>query len=75
MLPGTPCAFQENAADVSQPGHGLVRPQRRPGRHSSRTPRVAAGLVAAGMRLSGTLDGCFVNFAYDWALAKPVRKV
>jgi high-affinity nickel-transport protein len=22
-----------------------------------------------------TADGCFMNFAYDWAFAKPVRKV
>ena len=27
------------------------------------------------MTLFDTLDGCFMNFAYDWAFAKPVRKV
>src|SRR5579875_2626934 len=32
-------------------------------------------LFAAGMSLFDTLDGCFMNFAYDWAFAKPVRKV
>ena len=32
-------------------------------------------LFAAGMGLFDTLDGCFMNFAYDWAFAKPVRKV
>ena len=32
-------------------------------------------LFAAGMTLFDTVDGCFMNFAYDWAFAKPVRKV
>ncbi|HEY7013245.1 MAG TPA: HoxN/HupN/NixA family nickel/cobalt transporter, partial [Streptosporangiaceae bacterium] len=32
-------------------------------------------LFAAGMCLFDTLDGCFMNFAYDWAFARPVRKV
>ena len=32
-------------------------------------------LFAAGMCLFDTVDGCFMNFAYDWAFAKPVRKV
>jgi high-affinity nickel-transport protein len=32
-------------------------------------------LFAAGMTLFDTLDGCFMNFAYDWAFANPVRKV
>jgi high-affinity nickel-transport protein len=32
-------------------------------------------LFAAGMCLLDTLDGCFMNFAYDWAFARPVRKV
>jgi high-affinity nickel-transport protein len=32
-------------------------------------------LFAAGMTLFDTLDGCFMNFAYDWAFSKPVRKV
>ena len=27
------------------------------------------------MSLFDTLDGCFMNFAYDWAFAKPIRKV
>jgi len=27
------------------------------------------------MSLFDTADGCFMNFAYDWAFAKPVRKV
>ena len=30
---------------------------------------------AAGMSLLDTADGCFMNFAYDWAFAWPVRKV
>ncbi len=32
-------------------------------------------LFAAGMSLLDTLDGSFMNFAYGWAFAKPVRKV
>jgi len=32
-------------------------------------------LFAAGMCLMDTLDGVFMNFAYEWAFAKPVRKV
>jgi nickel/cobalt transporter (NiCoT) family protein len=32
-------------------------------------------LFAAGMSLLDTVDGCFMNFAYGWAFAKPVRKV
>jgi nickel/cobalt transporter (NiCoT) family protein len=27
------------------------------------------------MSLFDTLDGCFMNFAYDWAFSQPVRKV
>jgi high-affinity nickel-transport protein len=32
-------------------------------------------LFAAGMCLFDTLDGCFMNFAYDWAFASPIRKI
>ena len=32
-------------------------------------------LFAAGMCLFDTADGCFMNFAYDWAFARPARKV
>jgi len=32
-------------------------------------------LFAAGMCTFDTLDGYFMNFAYDWAFANPVRKV
>jgi len=32
-------------------------------------------LLAAGMCLFDTADGCFMNFACDWAFARPVRKV
>src|SRR5580698_3886429 len=32
-------------------------------------------LFAAGMTLFDTLDGCFMNFAYDWAFSRPIRKV
>ncbi|HEX4701314.1 MAG TPA: HoxN/HupN/NixA family nickel/cobalt transporter, partial [Pseudonocardiaceae bacterium] len=32
-------------------------------------------LLAGGMTLFDTLDGCFMNFAYGWAFARPVRKV
>ncbi len=32
-------------------------------------------LFAAGMSLLDTIDGAFMNFAYGWALTKPVRKV
>ena len=32
-------------------------------------------LFAAGMCLLDTIDGCFMNFAYGWAFAEPVRKV
>jgi high-affinity nickel-transport protein len=27
------------------------------------------------MSLFDTIDGCFMNFAYGWAFAKPVRKI
>ncbi|HVW80265.1 MAG TPA: HoxN/HupN/NixA family nickel/cobalt transporter [Mycobacteriales bacterium] len=32
-------------------------------------------LFAAGMATFDTLDGCFMNFAYGWAFATPVRKI
>jgi nickel/cobalt transporter (NiCoT) family protein len=32
-------------------------------------------LFAAGMCLADTIDGVFMNVAYSWAFAKPVRKV
>jgi high-affinity nickel-transport protein len=32
-------------------------------------------LFTGGMTLFDTLDGCFMNFAYGWAFARPVRKV
>ena len=32
-------------------------------------------LFAAGMSLFDTIDGAFMNFAYGWAFAKPVRKI
>jgi nickel/cobalt transporter (NiCoT) family protein len=32
-------------------------------------------LFAGGMMLFDTLDGVFMNFAYGWAFAQPVRKV
>jgi nickel/cobalt transporter (NiCoT) family protein len=32
-------------------------------------------LFAAGMCLFDAIDGCFMNFAYDWAFAKPIRKI
>jgi high-affinity nickel-transport protein len=32
-------------------------------------------LFASGMTLLDTLDGTFMNFAYDWAFANPVRKI
>lgn len=32
-------------------------------------------LFAAGMSLFDTLDGTFMNFAYDWAFSKPIRKI
>jgi high-affinity nickel-transport protein len=32
-------------------------------------------LFAAGMSLFDTADGCFMNFAYDWAFSRPVRKL
>ncbi len=32
-------------------------------------------LFAAGMCLFDTIDGCFMNFAYGWAFARPVRKL
>ena len=32
-------------------------------------------LFAAGMSLLDTIDGAFMNFAYGWAFAKPVRKI
>ena len=32
-------------------------------------------LFAAGMSLLDSLDGCLMNFAYGWALSRPVRRV
>jgi nickel/cobalt transporter (NiCoT) family protein len=32
-------------------------------------------LFAAGMSLFDTIDGVFMNFAYGWAFARPVRKI
>jgi high-affinity nickel-transport protein len=32
-------------------------------------------LFSGGMMLFDTLDGCFMNLAYGWAFARPVRKV
>jgi high-affinity nickel-transport protein len=32
-------------------------------------------LFAAGMSILDSIDGCFMNFAYDWAFSQPVRKV
>ncbi|GIF20746.1 nickel/cobalt efflux system [Paractinoplanes tereljensis] len=32
-------------------------------------------LFAAGMSLLDTIDGVFMNYAYGWAFAKPIRKV
>ncbi len=32
-------------------------------------------LFAAGMSLLDSIDGAFMNFAYGWAFAKPVRKI
>src|ERR1700751_3884029 len=32
-------------------------------------------LFAAGISLFDAIDGCFMNFAYDWAFSKPIRKV
>ncbi|OIV35355.1 nickel transporter [Mangrovactinospora gilvigrisea] len=32
-------------------------------------------LFAAGMSLLDTIDGAFMNVAYDWAFSRPVRKV
>ncbi len=32
-------------------------------------------LFAAGMSLLDTIDGSFMNFAYDWAFSQPVRKI
>jgi high-affinity nickel-transport protein len=32
-------------------------------------------LFAAGMCLFDAIDGCFMNFAYDWAFSNPIRKV
>jgi high-affinity nickel-transport protein len=32
-------------------------------------------LFAGGMCLMDTIDGVFMNFAYGWAFAKPVRKI
>ena len=79
----------EAVADV--PARAAVRARastRRPRSRCSPPPaRAAAGglpiyailclpiLFAAGMSLLDTIDGAFMNFAYGWAFAKPVRKV
>jgi high-affinity nickel-transport protein len=36
---------------------------------------MALVLVTAGMTLLDRIDGSFINFAYGWAFAQPVRKV
>jgi high-affinity nickel-transport protein len=32
-------------------------------------------IFAGGMSLLDTIDGCFMNFAYGWAFARPIRKI
>jgi high-affinity nickel-transport protein len=32
-------------------------------------------LFSGGLMLSDSLDGLFMNFAYGWAFARPIRKV
>ncbi len=32
-------------------------------------------LFAAGMSLLDSLDGCFMTFAYRWALSRPIRRI
>jgi high-affinity nickel-transport protein len=32
-------------------------------------------LFAAGMSLFDTMDGAYMNYAYNWAFARPVRKI
>ncbi len=32
-------------------------------------------LFAAGMSLLDTIDGCLMNFAYEWAFSRPARKI
>ncbi len=32
-------------------------------------------LFCGGLMLFDTIDGCFMNFAYGWAFARPVRKI
>ncbi len=32
-------------------------------------------IFAAGMSLLDSLDGCLMNFAYGWALSRPVRRI
>jgi hypothetical protein len=44
------------------------------GHGPGRDPGPAAAIRRA-MTLFDTLDGCFMNFAYGWAFARPVRKV
>ncbi len=49
--------------------------QRRGGRPAWYAILVLPLLFAAGMSLFDTLDGTFMNFAYQWAFSNPVRKV
>ena len=87
-LPGPTPSARRAVEDVS--GRRAVRPWVRYGDRGStaRSLRsaVAGGLpfyavlslpvlFAAGMCLFDTLDGWFMNFAYDWAFSNPVRKV
>ena len=32
-------------------------------------------IFAAGMSLLDSLDGCLMNFAYGWAVSRPVRRI
>ena len=48
--------------------------RRSPGCRSTRSLCLPV-LFAAGMALLDTIDGAFMGFAYDWALARPVRRL
>ena len=61
--------YDEAALDRHLDSRGLMD------RLFGRLTRVVVKPRAAGMSMMDSIDGSFMNFAYGWALSKPVRKV
>jgi hypothetical protein len=56
-------------------GDGLSPRKQQRDKHARNAILCLPILFAAGMSLLDTIDGAFMNFAYGWAFAKPVRKI